>query len=134
VSQGKYGVREQTVDGWALPKKEYAQNVADVLLTTQKDPRYFFDFETGLYHVNLERGDVVDVTDSRWGLTTAKGEVVAKDFLPGSGDPENLRADRLRFTALLEPIVWDWAESGEARWNPGEGASTISGDNLYITF
>ena len=134
VSQGKYGVREQIVDAWALPKKEYAQNVADALLATQKDPRYFYECETGLYHIDLERGAVIDVTDARCGLTAAKGEIVGKDFLPGSGDPDNVRPDRLRFTMLLDPVTWDWSESGETRWAPGEGGTAFSGTNYYVMF
>ena len=125
VSQAAYGAREQIINAWAIRTTVHAQNLADYLLAQQKEPRYLYKFQSYTGNFNLERGDVVDITDSKWNLTSAKGQVVAIRFMPGVAISKTMF--RVEVTVLLEPYRWTWTESGDDRYSPGSAGLMFSG-------
>ena len=127
VSQEAYGEKELEIEAWAIQYNAEAQNLADYLLAQQKDPRYLYKFQSYIANYDVERGDVLAITDAKWGLSSAKGQVVAIRFQPGSANDKIPHT--IEFTVLLEPYRWAWSESGNPQWDPGEAGLLFSGNS-----
>ena len=130
VSQAAYGEKEMIVEAWAIQYDSEAQNLADYLLAQQKDPRYLYKFQSYIANYDVERGDVLAITDAKYALSSAKGQVVAVRHQPGSAVDKIPHT--IEFTLLLEPYRWTWTESGETQWSPGAAGLFFSGDSAII--
>jgi len=111
-SQTAYGLRQRTLEGWALRDDTFAGALVTYLLMRDKNARNLYVCETLLGNCDVEPGDILAFTESRWGMSAAKGEVVQVRLLPGSAPDK--RAHRIELTALLEPYTIYWGDSETA--------------------
>jgi hypothetical protein len=126
ISQATYGVKELIVQAWAIRNRREAQSLADYQLAQMKDPRYFYSFRSSLpANYDVERGDILTITDSKWNLLSAKGLVVAISFQ--AGDTNDRTPFTMEITVLLEPYRWTWTESGDLQWSPGQAGLLFTG-------
>ncbi|RJQ29225.1 hypothetical protein C4571_02205 [Candidatus Parcubacteria bacterium] len=117
-SQTEFGIRTLTIDAWAVRQYEWALNIANHYLAWHLGPRYIWQAETYLGNMDLERGDVVAITDSQWGLSGALGVVVGIQWLPGSAPAG--RMYKMRLNVLLYPCDFYWT-SNPSDEEPEEG-------------
>lgn len=86
-----YGTQQRTWLNFAIgDNSTMADDLAGKLKDLFKDPRREVSFPTFLKHIELERGDVVDLTTSQLGLSASDIEIINTRYIPFSGgvDPE----------------------------------------------
>ncbi len=105
-----YGTREKIIEAFAIQATDAANNLAFFTLDQEKRDRYHYVFQTFHGNVDIQRGDIISITDSKWGLTSALGMVVGIRYIPPSRIKK--RAGIFEFTLLMDPIEWFWTEVG----------------------
>jgi len=101
ASQSDYGLREKTIEAWAVRSSAYAQNLADFILAQEAQRRQVYNLQTLVGNIDLERADIIACTDARLGMTAALGEIIGISYLPGSAPQK--RPHTLDILAYLEP-------------------------------
>ena len=113
-SQTDHGLRERRIELSALRDATYAQDLIAFFVARQAEPAHRYTWRSFLRDVDLERGDVVEISDLSLDLLKVKGEVVTSSFMAGSG-PRRGRAgemDSIALEAGLEPFSFHWYASG----------------------
>jgi len=131
ASQTLYGIRELHFEGSFIRDGEYALNFANWLCMQYARRRSLYKCKTlAGGNIDLERGDIISITDARVGLTAVKGELVALSYQPGAVAPDGSgRPHTLELVAALEPYVWSWSDSGDETGDPGDAGTSFNGDS-----
>lgn len=93
-----YGNRQKSFLMFAIQDNStMADDIANKLLLLLKDPRREITITTFLKYIELERGDIIDVTTPQLGISTDNAETINTRYSPffGGKDPE------VRITGLL---------------------------------
>lgn len=113
----KYGQFDIEISSkWYTANGQHVENFAQRIIGKFADPPLNIDFETGLDALKTEIGDIISVTDSKYGFSDLLGEVVKirKSF---DKDPKSIN---IRFRRDDDPgIQWGFL-----------GSSVVEGDGL----
>ena len=120
-SQSDYGMRELSMELFALRDSVYAQDLLDFLAAKCAEPLRRYAWKSFLRDVDLERGDVVEIYDLELDLLKVKGEIVESSFLAGSGI--KMEPDSIAFEAEMEPYSFYWSVEGGTYIRLVDGAS-----------
>lgn len=88
TSISTYGTRDQSRQFRLKHVRDnsVAQNVIDTYITKMKEPKRILEFETPLTNIELQRGDVFDMThDIDGGMVGNKFEIMETNIMLGSG-------------------------------------------------
>lgn len=88
----------------ALPKAAPAASAEDSSISQVKPPA-IYKFRSHTADYDLERGDVITITDAKWGLSDVRGQIVSirgVQYQPGSAIARPV-LPVIEFTVLLEP-------------------------------
>ncbi len=105
-SQAEYGAREWELELFALRDAAYASDLLNFLADRLGKPVRRYAWSSFLRDIDLERGDIVEISDLRFDLLKVKGEIARSVFRAGSGSRRRL--DTLSFQAELEPFEFLW--------------------------
>lgn len=84
TSIAAYGERSKTYLMYAVgDNSSMADDLRDKYLALLKDPRREITFTTFMKNIEIERGDLLSITSSQFGLSSILGEVINTEFLPG---------------------------------------------------
>ena len=97
TSQTKYGPKVVDYELNFLRALATAQNLLSFYLGELKDIRRVFTFQTFLLSLELERGDIIDLTHTLDSLSAQKAEVIGIEHIPGSGRDSEM--DTIKITA-----------------------------------
>jgi hypothetical protein len=110
-SQGAFGARERILELFAVRDGAYAQALVEAHLARHAAPIRRYRWRSLLRDVDLERADVVEITDFEFNLLKARAEVVESSFIAGG---ENRRLDSIALAAELAPYELFWSAPGGA--------------------
>ena len=84
TSIAAYGKRSKTYLMYAVSdNSSMADDLRDKYLELLKDPMREITFTTFMKNIELERGDLLRITSSQFGLNDVLGEIINTEFLPG---------------------------------------------------
>lgn len=93
-----YGNRQKTFLMFAIQNNSaMADDIAGKLLSLLKDPREEISITSFLKHIELERGDVIDITTSQLGISAADVEIINTRYSPFGGG----KYPEVRITGLI---------------------------------
>lgn len=79
-----YGERSKTYLMYAIgDNATMVEDLRDKYLELLKDPRREITFTTFMKNIEIERGDLLSITSSQFGLSSILGEIINTEFLPG---------------------------------------------------
>lgn len=84
ASQTAYSILKRDEQMWAIRDQATADGVLAFILSTLKDPIQTITFNTFLDFLQLERSDIISVTDPDENLTSEKFEINAVRYIPGN--------------------------------------------------
>lgn len=73
INYGKYSI--ELSYRWYTFTGSFAQNVVERIVSKYADPSLNVEFSTGLDAITIEIGDLISLTDTKYGLSTLTGEV-----------------------------------------------------------
>ena len=106
-SKAAYGTRERVMELFALRDASYAQDLLDFIVARHAEPVRRYVWRSFLSHIDLERGDVVEVTDLDMDILKVKGEIVNCSLLAASEAKRD--PDSIAFEAELESSAMYWS-------------------------
>lgn len=95
-AQAAYGQQRREFDFWGIREEDTADDVLTFLLSQLKDPVQTIRVTTVLTHLEVERGDIIAITDTDEDLSSTKFEVISVQYNLGS--LKDRRPDTITFT------------------------------------
>ncbi len=123
TSESDYGPREREMELFTLRNASYAQDLLDFIVARHAKPVRRYIWRSFLRDVDLERGDIVDISDLDLDILKVKGEIVSSSFLAGGYAKKEL--DSVAFEVDLESFALYWSA-------PGGTYIRLAGDALYF--
>jgi hypothetical protein len=109
-SKAAYAWRGREMELFAVRDASYARDLIDFMVARHAEPARRYAWRSFLSDVDLERGDVVEISDLDLDLLKVKGEIVNCSFVAGS---EGKRAvDSIALEAELESLSMYWSVPG----------------------
>jgi hypothetical protein len=117
TSIGLYGTRQRTFLFFAVgDNSEMATYLQNNLLVFYKDIHQKVIFPSFLKHIELERGDVIDITTSQLGLSGKDHEIVDVDYFPPVPIQKQNPLVNLGVLEILPTPGWGGAGWGSQPW------------------